>query len=73
MEINVFKGDRSKESVAYDLALALATKDPAITTPDALIQRIADILPLCRESADKKYVEEVPPPAGILFSKKHLK
>ncbi|MBI0677226.1 hypothetical protein HCH73_09320 [Citrobacter koseri] len=73
MEINVFRGDRTKESVAYDLALALAAKDPDITTPSALIQRIADILPLCREAADKRYAEEIPPPAGIIFSKKHLK
>ncbi|EMW2191462.1 hypothetical protein [Enterobacter hormaechei] len=73
MEINVFRGDRTKESVAYDLALALAAKDPAITTPSALIQRIADILPLCREAANKRHGEEVPPPAGIFLSKKILK
>ncbi|HCD6065357.1 TPA: hypothetical protein NDT40_002806 [Klebsiella oxytoca] len=67
MEINVFKGDRTKESVAYDLALALAAKDPEITTPERLIQRIADILPLCREAAEKKYKDEVPAPFGIAF------
>lgn len=67
MKINVFKGDRTKESVAYDLALALAAKDPAITTPGALIQRIADILPLCRESAEKLHAEEVPPSRGVFL------
>lgn len=67
MKANVFKGDRTKESVAYDLALALASKDPAITTPDALIQRIADILPVCRDAVDKKYSDEIPPSRGVLL------
>ncbi|EOE2717234.1 hypothetical protein ACKDBV_004143 [Klebsiella oxytoca] len=67
MKANVFKGDRTKESVAYDLALALAAKDPAITTPEALLQRIADILPVCREAADKKYADEIPPSRGVFL------
>ena len=67
MSANVFSGGRTKESVAYDMALSLAAKDPAITTPAALIQRIADILPVCREAADKKYSEEIPPSRGVFL------
>ncbi|PPS58846.1 hypothetical protein [Pantoea eucrina] len=67
MAANIFKGDRKKESVAYDLALALAAKDPAANTPGALIDRIAELLPECREVVDKKYSDEIPPPAGILL------
>lgn len=67
MSANVFSGGRNKESVAYDMALALAAKDPAITNPEALIQRIADILPLCREVAESKYSEEIPPPVGVFL------
>jgi len=67
MSANVFKGDRTKESVAYDMALALAAKDPEITTPAALIQRIADILPVCRDAADKKYGDEIPPSRGVFL------
>lgn len=67
MSFNVFKGDRNQESVAYDLALALAAKDPEIKTPEKLLQRVADILPLCREAAEKKYRDEAPKPFGIAF------
>lgn len=68
MKINVFKGDRTEESVAYDLALTLAAKDPEITTPKALIQRIADLLPACRDAAKEKYKTEAPkPPKKIDF------
>lgn len=67
MTANVFKGDRTKESVAYDMALSLAAKDPTITTPESLIQRIADILPACRDAADKKYSDEIPPSRGVFL------
>lgn len=65
MAMNVFSGDRTQESVAYDLALALAAKDPAITTPEALIQRVADLLPVCREVTNERYKGEAPRPFGI--------
>lgn len=67
MAFNVFTGDRNQESVAYDLALALAVKDASIKTPEALIQRIADLLPLCRDAAKEKYKSEAPEPFGIAF------
>lgn len=67
MSANVFSGGRTKEAVAYDIALALAAKDPAITTPAALIQRIADILPACREAVGKKYSDEIPPSRGVFL------
>jgi hypothetical protein len=61
MAFNVFREGRTKESVAYDLALTLAAKDSSITTPEALIQRIADLLPECRKATDEKRSEEEPP------------
>ncbi|HFJ3402236.1 TPA: hypothetical protein ACGUJL_004608 [Salmonella enterica] len=69
MAFNVFSGGRSKESVAYDLAITLAAKDPAITTPESFIQRVADLLPACREAASKKYKDEEPTPFGIAIKR----
>ncbi|NUU68470.1 hypothetical protein HQN64_20505 [Enterobacteriaceae bacterium BIT-l23] len=66
MSANVFTGGRTTESVAYDLALSLAAKDPSITTPEAMIRRISDLLPLCREVAEKKHRQESPPAMGVL-------
>lgn len=69
MAMNVFAGNRTEESVAYDLALILAAKSPKITTPEALIQYLADVLPVCRDAAAKKYEFEKPellPPSAKL-------
>lgn len=68
MSQKIFSAGRTIESVAYDMALALAAKDPSITTPEALIQRIADFLPACRDAAKEKYKTEAPePPKPIKF------
>jgi|GEM_PF-1033500 hypothetical protein len=64
MALNVFTGGRTEESVAYDLAQALALKDTTITTPEELIQRIANLLPAYREAAKAQYSSENPPPSG---------
>ncbi|EAA4082223.1 hypothetical protein DO628_09765 [Salmonella enterica subsp. salamae] len=69
MAFNVFAGGRKKESVAYDLAVNLAAKDPAITTPESFIQRVADLLPACREAVSKKYKDESPTPFGIAIKR----
>jgi len=69
MAFNVFSGGRTEESVAYDLALTLASKDPAIITPEELIQRIADLLPVCRDAANKKYKDEAPKPFGMAIKR----
>ncbi|HFG0871702.1 TPA: hypothetical protein ACGE0M_002767 [Salmonella enterica] len=69
MAFNVFSGGRTEESVAYDLALNLAAKDPEITTPDALIQRIADLLPACRDAANKKHKDESPNPFDMAIKR----
>lgn len=69
MSMNVFAGKRTDESVAYDLALALAAKDPSTNTPEALIARIADLLPACREAAKEKYKAESPTPFGIAIKR----
>lgn len=67
MESSIFTGGRTQESVAYDLALAIAAKDPEISTPEALIQRIAEILPACRSAAEKRWEKENPPLDNVIF------
>nr|WP_237764899.1 hypothetical protein [Enterobacter hormaechei] len=59
--MNVFQEGRTVESVAYDLALTLAAKDPSVTSPDSLLKRISDLLPECREVTKKLYSAEQPP------------
>lgn len=58
MSKNVFAGKRTVESVAYDMALALATRDPNVVTPNGLLQRIDDLLPECRALATAKWKQE---------------
>lgn len=65
MAFNVFQDKRNQESVAYDLALALAVKDPAITSPEALIKRVSELLPDCRSAAEAQYNSERPEPFDI--------
>lgn len=65
MSFNIFIGGRNQESVAYDLALSLATKDKQVTTPEELIQKIAELLPLCREAAEQRYKSEKKKPFTI--------
>lgn len=60
MAMNVFTGGRNQESVAYDLALALATRDTSLKGPEELLQRIADLLPACRDATKEKYKKEAP-------------
>lgn len=47
MSDNLFNSGRTVDSVAYDLALALASKDPSINTPDALLEKVESLLPEC--------------------------
>lgn len=47
MSDNLFNSGRTVDSVAYDLALALASKDSSINTPDALLEKVESLLPEC--------------------------
>ena len=58
MTKNVFAGKRTVESVAYDMALALASRDPMVVTPNGLLQRIEALLPECRNLATSKLKQE---------------
>ena len=69
MAFNVFAANRREESVAYDLALVIASKDPEVKTPEDLIQRIADLLPACRDAAIEKYKLEAPQPFGMAIKR----
>lgn len=68
MAMNIFAGDRTAEKVAYDIALALAAKDPQLTTPEMMMDKIAEILPSCRELAKERRAAELPKPFPISFS-----
>ncbi|MDH0357064.1 hypothetical protein [Morganella sp. GD04133] len=65
MTFNVFKGGRDAESVAYDLALALASKDPGVKSPQDMIKMVAELLPACRDVAEKTRKDETPKPFTI--------
>lgn len=60
MSIKVFSNDRTVYGVAYDMAIALAAKDPDIVTAQQMIDRIASLLPACYEAARHKHKEEHP-------------
>ncbi|MEX9217120.1 hypothetical protein AB7W40_23160 [Providencia rettgeri] len=65
MAFNVFTGGRDLESVAYDLALALATKESSVKSPHDMIQKVAELLPDCRKVANDTYKDEKPKPFKI--------
>ncbi len=71
MTQKVISAGRTIESVAYDLALALATKEPEINSPYVLVKRIADLMPECVKATKQQYSDENPiPPAGLFIRKK---
>lgn len=45
MSGKLFSSGRTVDSVAYDLALALASRDKSISTPEELLKRIESLLP----------------------------
>ncbi|WP_368301356.1 hypothetical protein [Kluyvera sichuanensis] len=60
MNKKIFSSDRTVESVAYDIALALASKDDAANTPEEMMARIESLLPACLEEANARYEKEHP-------------
>lgn len=62
MSEKIFSHGRTIHSVAYDLALTLATKDEDTNTPYDLLRRIAHYLPVCIEAAEEFKESESGPP-----------
>lgn len=60
MSQKIFSAGRTVESVAYDIALALAAKDASLQTPVDMIERIEAVLPECFEKAKEVYDKEHP-------------
>ncbi|MCG7367388.1 hypothetical protein MHZ90_14790 [Pantoea sp. ACRSH] len=63
MSDKIFIYGRTVDSVAYDLALALATKEAGDNSAYTLLTLIKKHLPECREMAEKFFDDETPPPA----------
>lgn len=61
MSKKLISDERTIQSVAYDLALAIATKDPTTTTPELLLAKIEALLPECSTLVAAKFSEENPP------------
>ncbi|WP_418396194.1 hypothetical protein [Yersinia sp. LJYL362] len=60
MTQKVISAGRTIESVAYDMALALASRDDEILTAEQMIQRIESLMPACFEAAKKQDKKEYP-------------
>lgn len=67
MSANIFNSDRTIDSVAYDIALLLASRDKSLLTPVDVIQKIESLLPECIEVAEKQRSKENPVPVGGIF------
>ncbi|ATG16718.1 hypothetical protein CO695_10570 [Providencia alcalifaciens] len=63
MSKNVITEHNPVERVAFDMALALATKQNSIKTPEQLMAEIEVLYPECYEVAKKQWSKENPPPS----------
>lgn len=64
MSNKIISSGRTIDSVAYDLALVIASRDPSVSTPEALLAKITELLPECIKLVSAKASEEKPPPSG---------
>lgn len=62
MSEKIFTAGRTVDSVAYDLALVMATKNESANSAHALLTSIKSYLPECKNVAEKFYQDETPPP-----------
>lgn len=60
MSQKIFSSGRTVDSVAYDIALALATKDPSLNTAKEMLARIESVMPACIDEACEQYKKEHP-------------
>lgn len=60
MSQKIFSSGRTVDSVAYDIALALASKDHSINTAKEMIARIESVMPACIDEAREQYNKEHP-------------
>ncbi|CZW09904.1 hypothetical protein [Enterobacter hormaechei] len=60
MSQKIFSAGRTIESVAYDIALALAAKDDSLNTAKEIIDRVESVMPACLQEAKAQYDKEHP-------------
>ncbi|EMG7888340.1 hypothetical protein V5L74_002078 [Enterobacter hormaechei] len=65
MSEKLFKGGRKPESVAYDMALAMASRDPDTLSAYDLLRRIKQYYPDCLEAAKELHEQETEKPFPI--------
>ncbi|VXC86995.1 conserved hypothetical protein [Enterobacterales bacterium 8AC] len=65
MSSKIVSNGRLVDSVAYDIALAIASKDAGVSTPEALLAKISELLPECTRLVSAKDAEESPPVGGV--------
>lgn len=64
MEFKLISGNRTIDSVAYDLALSIASKETSITTPALMLARVMELMPECIKLVSEKASEESKPRTG---------
>lgn len=64
-ETHIFNNERTTDSVAWDLALVIASKDSSLTAPEDVLRKIIEIYPSCREAAKARWSHENPPPENL--------
>lgn len=60
-EAHIFNKERTADSVAWDLALVIASKDSSLTTPEDILNRIIEVYPSCLKVAEARRSHENPP------------
>ena len=47
MKFKLISGNRTIDSVAYDLALSIASKETSTTTPALVLAKVMELMPEC--------------------------
>lgn len=64
MEFKLISGDRTIDSIAYDLAFSIASQDASTTTPALMLARVMELMPDCVRLVSEKAAEESKPKIG---------
>ncbi|AKZ85330.1 Uncharacterised protein [Enterobacter hormaechei] len=58
MKFKLISGNRTIDSVAYDLALSIASKETSTTTPALVLAKVMELMPECIKLVSEKASEE---------------
>ncbi|WOR57248.1 hypothetical protein [Citrobacter freundii] len=58
MKFKLISGNRTIDSVAYDLALSIASKETSTTTPALVLAKVMERMPECIKLVSEKASEE---------------